>query len=75
MINAFLHKINLNAVKAFRFLSWGDLALSKRSKSKRFVSESTKAVRKHAERFPYRERFTDAERKREEADQHTLGGF
>ncbi|SEU03474.1 hypothetical protein SAMN05421676_11547 [Salinibacillus kushneri] len=52
----------------------GDYALSKRSKSKRFVSQGVKAVQKHDERFPYRERFTDVERKRDEADNHTLGG-
>ncbi|GAA0491708.1 hypothetical protein GCM10008986_17350 [Salinibacillus aidingensis] len=48
--------------------------MSKRSKSKRFVSQGVKAVEKHDERFPYRERFTEAERKRDEADNHTLGG-
>ncbi len=54
--------------------SEGDHALSKRSKSKRFVSQGAKAVQKHDERFPYRERFTEAERKRDEADNQTLGG-
>ncbi|MEQ6375459.1 hypothetical protein RZN22_02805 [Bacillaceae bacterium S4-13-58] len=45
------------------------------TKSKRFVQQSVDAVKKHDERFPYRERFTDKERKREQVDQHTLGGF
>jgi hypothetical protein len=51
------------------------LALGKRSKSKRFVAEGVKSVQKHDERIPYRERFSDAERKQKEADQHTLGGI
>ncbi|MCP8615558.1 hypothetical protein [Salirhabdus salicampi] len=49
--------------------------MSKRSKSKRFVAEGVKSVKQHDKRFPYRERFTDAERKNEEVDQHTLGGI
>ncbi|MFD1017837.1 hypothetical protein [Thalassobacillus hwangdonensis] len=49
--------------------------MSKRSKSKRFVQQGSDSVKKHDERFPYRERFSDTERKREEADQHTVGGF
>ncbi|MBB6453023.1 hypothetical protein HNQ94_001471 [Salirhabdus euzebyi] len=49
--------------------------MSKKSKSKRFTAEGAKEVRKHDERIPYRERFTDVERKREEADKHTLGGI
>lgn len=49
--------------------------MGKKSKSKRFVAEGAKAVQKHDEVFTYRERFSDAERKREEADQHSLGGI
>ncbi|SDJ87500.1 hypothetical protein [Sediminibacillus albus] len=49
--------------------------MSKRSKSKRLTQQGADSVKKHDEKFPYRERFTDVERKREEADQHTLGGF
>ncbi|MDY0406192.1 hypothetical protein P5G51_013055 [Virgibacillus sp. 179-BFC.A HS] len=49
--------------------------MSKNSKSKRFVQHGSDAVRKHAERFPYRSTFTEAERKREEAADDTVGGF
>ncbi|MEC5423633.1 hypothetical protein QGM71_09030 [Virgibacillus sp. C22-A2] len=49
--------------------------MGKRSKSKRFSQQSADSVKKHDERFPYRSRFTDAERKQEEADKHTVGGF
>ncbi|MFZ3579294.1 hypothetical protein [Virgibacillus sp. DJP39] len=49
--------------------------MSKRSKSKRFTNQGATSVKQHAERFPYKSRFSDAERKREEADNHTVGGF
>lgn len=49
--------------------------LGKGSKSKRFSQQSADAVKRHAEKFPYRSNFTDAERKRDEADNHTVGGF
>jgi hypothetical protein len=49
--------------------------MGKRSKSRRFVSEGAKTVQKHDEVFTYRERFSDAERKQQEADRHTVGGF
>ncbi|GIO25736.1 hypothetical protein [Ornithinibacillus bavariensis] len=49
--------------------------MGKGSKSRRFSQLSTDAVKKHDEKFPYRSNFTDAERKREEADNHTVGGF
>jgi hypothetical protein len=53
----------------------GGVTMGKRSKSKRFSHQSADSVKKHAERFPYRSTFSDAERKQEEADNHTVGGF
>jgi len=53
----------------------GGYKLSKKSKSKRFVQQGKDAVQKHSERFPYRERYSDVEeRKNEEVDNNT-GGF
>ncbi|WP_176463545.1 hypothetical protein [Oceanobacillus manasiensis] len=49
--------------------------MGKRSKSKRFSHQSADSVKKHAERFPYRSTFSEAERKQDEADNHTVGGF
>ncbi|UJL47608.1 hypothetical protein KFZ58_07005 [Virgibacillus sp. NKC19-16] len=49
--------------------------MGKQSKSKRFSHQGADSVRKHDERFPYRSRFSDVERKRAEADNHTVGGF
>lgn len=49
--------------------------MSKNSKSKRFSHQAADSVKRHAERFPYRSRLSDVERKQEEADNHTLGGF
>ncbi|UFU00546.1 hypothetical protein KO561_06280 [Radiobacillus kanasensis] len=49
--------------------------MSKKSKSKRFTQQGADSVKRHDERFPYRERFTDVERKREEAETNSLGGF
>ncbi|WP_166554463.1 MULTISPECIES: hypothetical protein [Clostridia] len=49
--------------------------MSKASKSKRFTQQSVDAVKKHDERFPYRSRFSEAQRKQAEADNHTVGGF
>jgi len=49
--------------------------VGKRSKSKRFSHQSADSVKKHAERFPYRSRLSDVERKNEEVDNHTIGGF
>ncbi|MBY7143086.1 hypothetical protein KFZ56_08455 [Virgibacillus sp. NKC19-3] len=49
--------------------------MGKQSKSKRFSQHNVDSVRKHDERFPYRARFSDVERKRTEADNHTVGGF
>lgn len=49
--------------------------MSKRSKSKRFSHQGADSVKQHAERFPYRSRLSEVERKREEADSHTVGGF
>jgi hypothetical protein len=49
--------------------------VGKKSKSKRFSQQSADSIKKHDERFPYRSRFSDAERKRGETDNHTVGGF
>lgn len=49
--------------------------MGKGSKSKRFSHQAADSVKKHAERFPYRSRFSDVERKSEEANNHTVGGF
>ncbi|MBP1947267.1 hypothetical protein [Virgibacillus litoralis] len=49
--------------------------MGKKNKSRRFSQHSADSVKKHDERFPYRSRFSDTERKREEADSHTVGGF
>ncbi len=38
----------------------GGIWMTKKSKSKRFTTQSADAVKKHAERFPYRERLADA---------------
>lgn len=49
--------------------------MGKNSKSKRFVQQGSDAVKQHAERFPYRSTFTEAERKQEEAEEQNVGGF
>jgi len=49
--------------------------LGKKSKSKRFSQLSADSVKKHDERFPYKSSFSEAERKHEETDHHTVGGF
>ncbi|GAB3060252.1 hypothetical protein [Virgibacillus ainsalahensis] len=49
--------------------------MGKRSKSKRFSHQGAESVKKHAERFPYRSRLSDVERKGEEAKNNSLGGF
>ncbi|WP_164215021.1 hypothetical protein [Virgibacillus sp. YIM 98842] len=49
--------------------------MGKKSKSKRFSQQSADSIKKHDERFPYRSSFSEAERKHEEADHHTVGGF
>lgn len=49
--------------------------MGKRSKSKRFSHQAADSVKKHAEVFTYRSRFSDSERKQEEANNHTVGGF
>ncbi len=53
----------------------GGNIVSKASKSKRFTQQSVDAVKKHDERFPYRSRFSEAQRKQEDAANHTVGGF
>lgn len=72
MSNNKLERFEKN-VQAFLFRE--GLVMAKNNKSKRFVQQGSDAVKKHDERFPYRERFSDVERKREEADRHTVGGF
>ncbi|MUV36537.1 hypothetical protein JNUCC1_00340 [Lentibacillus sp. JNUCC-1] len=49
--------------------------MAKNNKSRRFVYQGAEGVKQHAERFPYRSRFSDKERKEAEADNHTTGGF
>jgi hypothetical protein len=49
--------------------------MGKRSKSRRFTQQGSDSVKKHDERFPYKSRFSDAERKAEEMDNSTVGGF
>lgn len=39
--------------------------MSKKSKSKRFTNQGAESVKKHDERFPYHERYSEVERKRE----------
>ncbi|WP_036833131.1 hypothetical protein [Pontibacillus litoralis] len=38
--------------------------MSKKSKSKRFIQQGTDAVKKHDERFPYRDIYANVENKR-----------
>ncbi|GLY11070.1 hypothetical protein [Bacillus badius] len=38
--------------------------MGKRSKSKRFVKQGTDSVSQHAERFPYRTTYSEAEERR-----------
>ena len=40
--------------------------MGKRSKSKRFVQQGKVSVEKHAEKFPYRSTFEEAERRKSE---------
>ncbi|WP_199860717.1 hypothetical protein [Oceanobacillus damuensis] len=49
--------------------------MGKRSKSKRFSHQGAAAVKKHAEVFTYRSTLSETERKNEETDSHTVGGF
>lgn len=49
--------------------------MGKGSKSKRFVQQGVDSVKKHDERFPYRSRYSEAERKQQGTYNHTLGGF
>lgn len=49
--------------------------MGKNSKSKRFTQQGSDSVKKHDERFPYKSRFSDVERKAEEIDKSTVGGF
>ncbi|MCR2821000.1 competence protein [Lederbergia panacisoli] len=46
--------------------------MGKKSKSKRFVQHGKNSVEKHAERFPYRSTFAEAELKRND---ESLGGI
>ncbi|WP_190279428.1 hypothetical protein [Ornithinibacillus gellani] len=49
--------------------------MGKKSKSRRFSQQSADSVKLYEERFPYRSRFSDVERKDEEAKKHSTGGF
>lgn len=49
--------------------------MGKQSKSRRLSQNITDSAKKHDEQFPYRERFSDAERKQEEVKNSTVGGF
>lgn len=49
--------------------------MGKRSKSKRFSHQGAASVKKHAEVFTYRSTLSEAERKNEQDDNHTVGGF
>jgi hypothetical protein len=53
----------------------GGIFVGKRSKSKRFSHQAADSVKKHAEIFTYRSRLSDVERKGEEANNYTEGGF
>ncbi|WP_171046387.1 hypothetical protein [Lentibacillus cibarius] len=48
--------------------------MGKQSKSKRFTQHSADTVKKHAERFPYKMRFSEAERERT-SNNEPMGGF
>jgi len=52
-----------------------EFVVGKKSKSKRFSHQGAESVKQHAEKFPYRSRLSDVDRKDEEADNHTVGGF
>ncbi|WP_243291312.1 hypothetical protein [Bacillus sp. FJAT-47783] len=49
--------------------------MGKSNKSKRFVQQGKDTINKHAERFPYKMTYAEAERKEEEAEDITQGGF
>ncbi|MFD2761741.1 hypothetical protein [Lentibacillus juripiscarius] len=49
--------------------------MGKHSKSRRFSQNSEDSVRQHAERFPYKMRYSEAEREREKSDSNPMGGF
>jgi hypothetical protein len=50
--------------------------MGKRNKSKRFIQQSVNAVDKHDERIPYHMTYAEAEeRKAENVEQSSLGGF
>ncbi|WP_173338113.1 hypothetical protein [Oceanobacillus iheyensis] len=49
--------------------------MSKRSKSKRFSHQGAAAVKQHDEIFTYRSTLEQAERKQQDADNQSLGGF
>ncbi|MCD5324711.1 MULTISPECIES: hypothetical protein [Pontibacillus] len=49
--------------------------MSKKSKSKRFVQQGRDSVKKHDERFPYKQTFADVERTGEEDDHNSIGGL
>ncbi|WLR42925.1 hypothetical protein LC087_01460 [Bacillus carboniphilus] len=50
--------------------------MAKSNKSKRFIQQSKDSINKHDERFPYQMTYSDSEeRKSEEVDKFSLGGF
>ncbi|WP_217585951.1 hypothetical protein [Lentibacillus saliphilus] len=49
--------------------------MAKNNKSKRFIYQGAEGVKQHAERFPYRSRYSEKEREQKEVDHYTSGGF
>lgn len=49
--------------------------MAKSNKSRRFVQQGINERKKYEERFPYRMTYEEAERKKEEIDYITRGGF
>ncbi len=53
----------------------GGIDMAKNNKSKRFIYQGAEGVKQHAERFPYRSRYSEKEREQKEVDHYTSGGF
>ncbi|KGX92669.1 competence protein [Pontibacillus halophilus JSM 076056 = DSM 19796] len=49
--------------------------MSKKSKSKRFVQQGKDSVKKHDERFPYRNTFSNVEKDEQQNDDFSVGGY
>lgn len=49
--------------------------MGKKSKSKRFIQQSTDSLKKHSEMFPYRSTLAERERQENGQEQDNLGGF